>query len=61
MTPTNRPHDARHIWAKMASGHIRCGYIGCQARPAQADVERLEGEIATAAKMRIRLQMTPRA
>jgi hypothetical protein len=51
-------HDA-HVCAKPADGRIRCGLMGCQARPSPAEVERLEAEIATAARMRIRLDMTP--
>lgn len=49
-------HEA-HVWAKPASGVIRCGLMGCQARPSPADVERLEAEIAAAARMRIQLDM----
>jgi hypothetical protein len=47
-----------HIWTKMASGQVRCAHIGCQARPSPADVERLDEEITTAARMRIALDMT---
>jgi hypothetical protein len=52
---TNRPHDASHVWTKMANGLVRCAYMGCQKRPLPADVERLEAELATAARMRIEL------
>jgi hypothetical protein len=53
-------HQASHVWTKMANGRIRCGYVGCQARPTLADYERLEAEIVTAARMRIRLDLTSR-
>jgi hypothetical protein len=33
--------------------------MGCQAKPSPAEVERLEAELATAARMRVRLDMTP--
>jgi hypothetical protein len=53
-------HSASHVWTKAASGEVRCGYIGCPGRP-PTDVERLEAEIATAARMRVTLDMRPRA
>jgi hypothetical protein len=50
-----------HVWTKMADGRVRCAYMGCQAEPSPAEVERLETEIATAARMRIALDMRPPA
>ncbi|MDQ6794318.1 MAG: hypothetical protein M3067_05800 [Chloroflexota bacterium] len=51
-------HKAAHFWTKMASGLVRCAYVGCPARPSPAEVEKLEAEIATAARMRIHLDMS---
>jgi len=51
-------HAARHVWAKTERGRIRCAYMSCNAKPSPVDVQRLEGEIAAAARVRVTLDMS---
>jgi hypothetical protein len=39
---TTVDHKTGHVWARMATGRIRCACQLCNARPEPADVERLE-------------------
>ena len=51
-------HADRHVWAKTDRGRIRCAYMSCNANPSPADVQRLEDEIAAAARTRVTLDMS---
>ncbi len=51
-------HAARHVWAKTERGRIRCAYMSCNAKPSPADAQHLEDEIAVAARLRGRLDMS---
>lgn len=51
-------HAARRVWAKTDRGRIRCAYMSRNAKPAPADVQRLEDEIAAASRVHVTLNMS---
>ncbi len=51
-------HASRHVWAKTDRGRIRCAYMSCTAKPSPVDVQRLEEEIAAAARLCVTLDMS---
>jgi hypothetical protein len=43
---TTVDHNTHHVWARMATGRIRCAVMMCNARPEPADVAKLEADEA---------------
>ena len=55
---TTVDHKTGHIWARMATGRIRCAYQKCNARPEPADVAKLEADEAARKAMRMEIRFS---
>jgi hypothetical protein len=55
---TTVDHNARHVWARMATGTVRCAYLWCNAKPEPAEVAKLDADEAQRRATRIEVRWT---